>query len=172
MAVGELGKRRLRRAGRQLVASGVVTVPLALLAMLLTTALAFVFGLYAASHHGRAGDSSVMARASSESRFRTSVFAILLILVFAVKLRWFSAGGFPGCSADDVRRVGAGLRALVLPAVALAVVHGGDPGPDRPLGGARRAARGLRPDRARPRASRRAACSGPRAEDAMVPVLP
>ena len=50
-------------------------------------------------------------------------FAILLIWLFAVKLRWFSAGGFPGWSADDGGGVGPGLRALVLPAIALAVVQ-------------------------------------------------
>jgi peptide/nickel transport system permease protein len=28
-------------------------------------------------------------------------FAILLILLFAVKLQWVSAGGFPGWTEDD-----------------------------------------------------------------------
>ena len=50
-------------------------------------------------------------------------FAILLILLFSVKLRWFSAGGFPGWSVDDGGGAGPALRALVLPAVALAVVQ-------------------------------------------------
>ena len=50
-------------------------------------------------------------------------FAILLILLFSVKLRWFSAGGFPGWSVEDGGGVGPALRALVLPAVALAVVQ-------------------------------------------------
>ena len=44
-------------------------------------------------------------------------FAMLLVLVFAVKLRWVSAGGFPGWDAG----LGAGLRALTLPAIALAL---------------------------------------------------
>jgi peptide/nickel transport system permease protein len=46
-------------------------------------------------------------------------FAILLILLFAVQLRWFSAGGFPGWAAG----VGPALKSLVLPAVSLAVVQ-------------------------------------------------
>jgi len=46
-------------------------------------------------------------------------FAILLILLFAVKLQWFSAGGFPGW--DD--GIWNAFKALVLPAVALAVVQ-------------------------------------------------
>jgi peptide/nickel transport system permease protein len=40
-----------------------------------------------------------------------------------VKLRWFSAGGFPGWSVDDGGGPAAALRALVLPAIALAVVQ-------------------------------------------------
>jgi peptide/nickel transport system permease protein len=50
-------------------------------------------------------------------------FAILLILLFAVKLQWFSAGGFPGWSEADGGGLWAGLQALLLPAVALAVVQ-------------------------------------------------
>ncbi|MBZ0122737.1 MAG: ABC transporter permease, partial [Roseovarius sp.] len=38
-------------------------------------------------------------------------------LVFSINLRWFSAGGFPGWEAG----FGAGLKALTLPAVALAL---------------------------------------------------
>jgi peptide/nickel transport system permease protein len=44
-------------------------------------------------------------------------FAMLLVLVFAVNLRWFSAGGFPGWDAG----LFAGLKALALPAIALAL---------------------------------------------------
>jgi peptide/nickel transport system permease protein len=52
-------------------------------------------------------------------------FAILLILVFSVKLQWFSAGGFDGWWFDDGWWAGlwAGLRALLLPALALAAVQ-------------------------------------------------
>ena len=100
-----------------------VTVPLALLAMVLTTLLAFAFGLFAASHHRRPGDSVVMAASQVGIAIPNFWFAILLILVFAVNLRWVSAGGFPGWSADDGGGVLAGLRALALPAIALAVVQ-------------------------------------------------
>ena len=43
-------------------------------------------------------------------------FAMLLVLGFAVTLRWFSAGGFPGWQ-DPLM----GLKALTLPAIALAL---------------------------------------------------
>ncbi len=100
----------------------VVTVPLALMAMLLTVTIAFVLGLYAAARHGRAGDFVVMAGSQAGIAIPNFWFAILLIWVFAVKLRWFSAGCFPGWSGAD-GGVGAALRALVLPAAALAVVQ-------------------------------------------------
>ena len=44
-------------------------------------------------------------------------FAMLLVLVFAIKLHWVSAGGFPGWD----RGLGPNLTALTLPAVALAL---------------------------------------------------
>jgi len=44
-------------------------------------------------------------------------FAMLLVVVFAISLRWFSAGGFPGWDAG----LFAGLKALTLPAIALAL---------------------------------------------------
>ena len=100
-----------------------VTVPLALMAMLLTTALALTLGLFAASHHGRAGDVGVMGVSQIGIALPSFWFGILLIWLFAVKLRWFSAGGFPGWDADAGGGIGSGLRALVLPAVAQALVQ-------------------------------------------------
>nr|HET7857917.1 ABC transporter permease [Caldimonas sp.] len=97
----------------------VVTAPLALLAMALTTAIAFVLGLFAAARHGRAGDVGVMSASQVGIALPNFWFAILLIWLFAVKLRWFSAGGFPGWSEGAAPA----LRSLVLPALALAVVQ-------------------------------------------------
>lgn len=96
-----------------------VTAPLALMAMLLTTVIALALGIYAASHHDQAGDVGVMAASQLGIAIPNFWFAILLILVFAVKLQWFSAGGFSGW-ADDPWQA---FKALVLPAVALAVVQ-------------------------------------------------
>jgi len=101
----------------------VVTVPLALLAMALTTAIAFALGLFAAARHGRAGDVGVMSASQIGIALPNFWFAILLIWLFAVKLRWFSAGGFPGWSEADGGGAMPALRALVLPALALAVVQ-------------------------------------------------
>lgn len=101
----------------------VVTVPLALMAMALTTALAFALGLFAAARHQRGGDGVVMAASQIGIAIPNFWFAILLILAFSVKLRWFSAGGFPGWSHDDGGGPLAAVRSLVLPALALAVVQ-------------------------------------------------
>ncbi len=96
-----------------------VTVPLAVMSMALTIVIAVALGLYAASHHRRAGDLGVMVASQVGIALPNFWFGILLSLVFAVQLRWFSAGGFPGW--DD--GLWEGLKALVLPAVALAAVQ-------------------------------------------------
>ena len=101
----------------------VVTVPLALLAMLLTTVLALAAGLYAASRHNRLGDLGVMAASQVGIAVPSFWFGILLVMLFAVKLPWFPAGGFPGWTEDEGGGPWSGLRALLLPAVALAVVQ-------------------------------------------------
>ncbi len=97
----------------------VVTVPLAVMAMLLTTVLALSLGLYAASRLNRAGDLGVMVASQLGIAIPNFWFAILLILLFAVKLQWFSAGGFTGWDEDPWQA----FMSLVLPAIALAVVQ-------------------------------------------------
>jgi peptide/nickel transport system permease protein len=96
-----------------------VTAPLALMAMALTSVIALTLGLYAASRHNQVGDVGVMAVSQIGIAIPNFWFAILLILVFSVKLQWFSAGGFPGWGEDAWQA----FKALVLPAVALAVVQ-------------------------------------------------
>ncbi len=100
-----------------------VTLPLALMAMALTVVLALALGLYAASRHNRLGDVGVMAASQVGIAIPNFWFAILLILLFAVKLQWVSAGGFPGWTEDDGGGLVEGVVALILPAVALAVVQ-------------------------------------------------
>ena len=100
-----------------------VTVPLAAMAMLLTTVLALSLGIYAASRHNRLGDVGVMAVSQLGIAIPSFWFAIMLILLFAVKLQWVSAGGFPGWTEDDGGGLWEGLRALLLPALALALVQ-------------------------------------------------
>jgi peptide/nickel transport system permease protein len=96
-----------------------LTVPLALMAMALTTVLALVAGIYAASRHNKLGDVGIMGLTQVGIAIPNFWFAILLILLFSVHLRWFSAGGFPGWGEGILP----GLRALLLPALSLAVVQ-------------------------------------------------
>ena len=100
-----------------------VSLPLAVMSMALTVALALAVGVYAAARHRRAGDVVVMALSQLGIAVPSFWFAILLILVFAVKLQWLSAGGFPGWSEDDGGGMWPGLKALLLPALALALVQ-------------------------------------------------
>jgi peptide/nickel transport system permease protein len=100
-----------------------VTLPLALMAMLITVVAALVLGVYAAARHNRLGDVGVMAASQLGIAIPNFWFAILLILLFAVHLQWVDAGGFPGWREDDGGGLWPGLRALILPAIALAVVQ-------------------------------------------------
>ncbi|MEO6407712.1 MAG: ABC transporter permease [Burkholderiaceae bacterium] len=108
----------------QLVAERLaVTLPLAVLAMLLTTVVALTLGVYAASRHNRLGDVGVMAASQLGIAIPNFWFAILLILFFSVKLQWFSAGGFPGWHEEDGGGFWPALHSLLLPALALATVQ-------------------------------------------------
>ena len=100
-----------------------LTVPLAIIAMLFTTVIAITAGVYAASRHNKLGDVSVMGLAQIGIAIPNFWFAILLILLFSVKLQWFSAGGFPGWNEDAGGGFWPALQALFLPAIALAVVQ-------------------------------------------------
>jgi peptide/nickel transport system permease protein len=100
-----------------------VTLPLAVMAMVLTVSVALVLGIYAASQQNKAGDLGVMTLSQLGLALPNFWLAILLILLFAVHLEWVSAGGFPGWSEVDGGGVGEGIQALLLPAMALAAVQ-------------------------------------------------
>ena len=100
-----------------------VTLPLAALAMAITVVLALALGVYAAARHNTLGDVGVMAASQVGIAIPSFWFAILLILLFAVKLHWVSAGGFPGWGDEDEGGLWEGLKALLLPAIALALVQ-------------------------------------------------
>lgn len=100
-----------------------VTLPLAVMSMSISVMLALSLGLYAASRHNRMGDVGVMAASQMGIAIPNFWFAILLILLFAVKLQWVSAGGFAGWSEDDGGGLWPAVQSLLLPAVALALVQ-------------------------------------------------
>ncbi len=100
-----------------------VTLPLAVMAMGLNVVLASALGIYAPSQQNKAGDVGVMTLSQLGLALPNFWLAILLILLFAVHLEWVSAGGFPGWFEDDGGGVMEGIKALLLPAMALAAVQ-------------------------------------------------
>src|SRR5690606_30600168 len=94
-----------------------ISIPLALMALVLSTAIAFPAGVIAAARRDSAADVTVMGATQLGLAIPNFWFAMLLVLMFSTVLHWFSAGGFPGWDAG----LAAGLKALVLPAVALAL---------------------------------------------------
>ena len=94
-----------------------VSLPLALFALTLSTLIAFPVGLIAAARRGSATDYGIMGATQLGIAVPNFWFAMLLVLVFAVNLRWFSAGGFPGWAGGAWPAV----KALTLPAIALAL---------------------------------------------------
>ena len=95
----------------------VVSLPLAVLALLLSTAIALPVGLYAARHRGRAADAIAMGGAQLGVAMPNFWFGLILMYVFAAWLRLVPAGGFPGWSSG----LWPGIRALLMPAFALAL---------------------------------------------------
>jgi len=95
-----------------------LTISLAISGMVVTVILALLLGIGAAAHHRKAGDWGVMFLSQLGIAFPAFWLSILLVLLFAVKLRWLPPGGFPGWSEPLEA-----IRALILPTVALALVQ-------------------------------------------------
>jgi peptide/nickel transport system permease protein len=124
----------------------VVSVPLALMALVLSTLIALPLGLFSAARHGRAGDTVTMGLAQIGVAVPNFWFAIMLVYLFVLLpfqaqawagqgglwgvaatalspifalFQWLRlpAGGFPGWEAGTT----AAFKALVLPAIALAL---------------------------------------------------
>jgi ABC-type dipeptide/oligopeptide/nickel transport system permease component len=104
--VGELIAERLQ-----------VSLPLAVFALLLSTAIAFPIGLISAARRGRVSDVVLTSFTQLGLAIPNFWLGMLLVMLFAVGLHWVSAGGFPGWDAGFA----AGLKALTLPAIALAM---------------------------------------------------
>lgn len=93
-----------------------VSGPLALLAMVLSLIIAIPVGVIAVSKRGTAIDTGLGAVMQIGIALPNFWIAMLLIMVFATQLQWFSAGGFVGWDAGVLPA----LKGLLLPAIALA----------------------------------------------------
>jgi len=95
----------------------VVSLPLAIFALILAVALALPTGMLAANRRGKITDWGVIGLTQLGIAIPNFWFAMMLVVVFAIHLNWFSAGGFPGWEMGVL----AGINALILPAIALAL---------------------------------------------------
>lgn len=93
-----------------------VSLPLAIYALILSTLIAFPAGIIAAARRGGAADVSIMGATQLGVAVPNFWFAMILVLIFAINLRWFPSGGFPGWDQPL-----AALKSLTLPAIALAM---------------------------------------------------
>ena len=95
----------------------VVSLPLAVISLFLSTAIAIPVGIFAAARRGKMGDTLSMGAAQIGVAIPNFWFALLLVYMFAVWLRLLPSGGFPGWSAG----VWPGIKSLLMPSIALAL---------------------------------------------------
>lgn len=118
MLVGDFGTSYTYRSPvSEMVADRLwISLPLALMALALSTLIAIPAGVLAAARRGGVADAGVMSATQFGVAIPNFWFAMLLVALFAIKLRWFPSGGFPGW--DDPS---AAFKSLTLPAIALAL---------------------------------------------------
>ncbi len=94
-----------------------VTLPLSIIAMIVSVIVGLPIGILAAMRRGKPTDSALMVLAQTGVAVPNFWFGMLLTLVFAVTLRWLPTGGFVPWQEDPA----AATRALILPGLALAL---------------------------------------------------
>jgi peptide/nickel transport system permease protein len=99
----------------------VVTLPLALMAVAMSIAIAVPLGVAAARRHNGLADLIVGAFSYASIAVPAFWVGLLLIIAFSTGLGWMPSGGFPGWDAG----LFAGLQALLMPAIALALPQAG-----------------------------------------------
>ena len=95
----------------------VVSVPLALAALAFAVGTGLSLGIFAALRRNSLIDHALMGLTQIGIAVPNFWFAMVLVLVFAVNLRIFPAGGFPGWAQGGF----AAMSSLMLPTVALAL---------------------------------------------------
>lgn len=94
-----------------------ITVPLAGMAVILSTIIALPLGMLAATQQNRPGDYGVMAFTQIGLAIPSFWLGILFVLLFSIELQWVDMASFPGWGDGPMPAI----AALLLPALALAV---------------------------------------------------
>jgi peptide/nickel transport system permease protein len=96
-----------------------VTVPLAVLAMIVAVAIGLPAGILSAIRRGTLSDYGIIALSQVGLAIPSFWLAILLILVFSLTLDWLPSGGFVPWSESFPRAI----QSLILPAAALGLIR-------------------------------------------------
>jgi len=104
-------KYRNRSVNEILAQTLPVTFTLGAIAFLLATIAGVWLGTFAATHHRRAGDTMAMLGALFAISLPSFVIGPLLVLVFALDLKWLPVGGWGS------------LKQMILPAITLAAPY-------------------------------------------------
>jgi peptide/nickel transport system permease protein len=120
VARGELGvSLRHKRPVLDLVAERLpVTLSLTFLALLISLVIGLPLGVQAARHRGSATDYAALGFSQVGQAVPSFWLGILMIIAFALELRWFPSGGFVRWT-DSAWQA---LRHLAMPSVALGLV--------------------------------------------------
>jgi len=118
---GDLGQSHItgEPVARAIVERLPVSIELMLLAQLVGLAIALPLGIWAGYREGTSVDRAISGGAFATLAIPHFVLGILLILVFAIWLRWLPATGFVPFSTDPIGN----LRSMVLPTLTLALVE-------------------------------------------------
>ncbi|HEY7749970.1 MAG TPA: ABC transporter permease [Aestuariivirgaceae bacterium] len=117
---GDLGKSFQNHVpvGPEVLKRLPVTLELATLAFLIANLIAVPLGALAAFYHQRRADTAITMMATVFGAIPNFWLATLLILVFALTLRWLPVGGFAPMVDNPILN----LRQMVMPAVSLGIV--------------------------------------------------
>lgn len=95
------------------------TLSIAVLGEIVALIVALPLGVYAANHHGRLGEKTVLAIATLSGALPSFLSGLLLMMIFALRLKFLPASGFVRPAQD----VGGYFEHLVLPALAVATIQ-------------------------------------------------